>query len=274
MKRVLCQVFVSVFLFVANAQQPINSVPLAVTTNKTTSLVFPFPILHVDRGTEEILIEQVNTAKNVLLVKAAVPGFRPTNLTILTEDCAVYAFDVYYDSLPSHCVFRLPKIPLHPAYTANDKKMNLQELDFYSRWILNKKKTIRGIRDAKWDMQAGVKGIFIKGEVIFYQLELKNFSSIDFSPEVIRFYIRDKKKSKRTATQDVELKPVYTFGALTTIPGNEQRRGVFAFEKFTIPDAKYLFIEIMEKNGGRNLKLRISNNKIIRAQTLPSTEGY
>jgi hypothetical protein len=40
---------------------------------------------------------------------------------------------------------------------------------------------------------------------------------------------------------------------------------VFALEKFTIPDAKYLAIQIMEKNGGRHLSMKINNRKIMQA---------
>jgi len=37
--------------------------------------------------------------------------------------------------------------------------------------------------------------------------------------------------------------------------------------KFTIPDKKYLFIQIMEKNGGRHLQLRVHNRTIVKARS-------
>jgi hypothetical protein len=43
---------------------------------------------------------------------------------------------------------------------------------------------------------------------------------------------------------------------------------VVALDKFTIPDAKYLAIEIGEKSGGRNLLMKVSNRKIIKALPL------
>lgn len=273
MKRIVSVIFVSLIFLVTKAQQPFNSLSLGVATNKTTFLLFPFQILHIDRGTPDILIEQVNAAKNVLLVKAAAPEFQPTNLTIITEDGAVYAFNVHYDSLPVNTVFRFPMIALNPTYNAQGRQMNLQDLDFYSKMISSKKKTMNGIKDNKWDMQARVKGIFIKDDVIFYQLSLKNTSTVNYTADFIRFYIRDKKKSKRTASQEVELKPIYTYGMINNIPGEQEKNGVFAFEKFTIPEAKYLFIEVMEKNGGRNLTLRVSNKKIIKAKVLPEVNN-
>jgi len=261
------------WLFSVNAQQPIRSLSLGITTNKTTFLLFPFQILHVDRGTQDIIIEQVNPAKNVLLVKAAIPDFQSTNLTIITEDKTVYTFEVRYDSLPANTVYKLPIISVNPPIDTEGMQMNLQDLEFYSKMVLYKRKTIGGIKDKKWDMQARVKGIFIKDETVFYQLSLKNISSINFTPDFIRFYIRDKKRSKRTASQEVELRPIYSYGNVNTIPGNEEKNKVFSFEKFTIPEAKFLFIEIMEKNGGRNLTLKVKNKKIIKARVLPGVEN-
>jgi hypothetical protein len=43
---------------------------------------------------------------------------------------------------------------------------------------------------------------------------------------------------------------------------------VYAVPKFTIPDKKYLAIELMEKNGGRHLKVKVHNKKIVRAKLL------
>jgi hypothetical protein len=44
---------------------------------------------------------------------------------------------------------------------------------------------------------------------------------------------------------------------------------VFVLEKFTIPDAKFLAIQIMEKNGGRHLLMKVNNRKIMQAILLP-----
>jgi hypothetical protein len=44
---------------------------------------------------------------------------------------------------------------------------------------------------------------------------------------------------------------------------------VVALEKFTIPDKKFMGIQIMEKNGGRHLSMKMSNKDILKAILLP-----
>ena len=48
---------------------------LCISTDKTTSLVFPFSMRYVDRGTKDILVQQVKEVDNILLVKASAENF-------------------------------------------------------------------------------------------------------------------------------------------------------------------------------------------------------
>jgi hypothetical protein len=52
------------------------------------------------------------------------------------------------------------------------------------------------------------------------------------------------------------------------VVGQSEHVFVFALPKFTIPDNKFLEIQIMEKNGGRNLELKIHNKTIIKAKLI------
>jgi hypothetical protein len=103
---------------------------------------------------------------------------------------------------------------------------------------------------------------------------VKNRSNIDYDIDFLRFYIRDKKQVKRTASQEVEVKPIYAYGD-TKKPVKDQSEIdlVYALEKFTIPNAKHLIIEMFEENGGRNLELLIKNRMIVRAKPVPGIQG-
>jgi len=251
MKRFLWLMMVSVLFVSVKAQTS-----LCISTEKTTSLVFPFSILHVDRGTQSVLAQPVKESPTILLVKAASKGFPETNLSVVTEDGSIYSFMVCYDSNPVTWVYHLP---VNKSAT----------LATYANAIIDNPKTIGGIKDHKWDMQARISGIYIKGDVIYYQLSLVNQSPVDYDIDLLRFYIRDKKKGKRTAVQENDLKPLYVVGNTSQVKANSNSSVVVALDKFTIPDAKYLAVQVMEKNGGRHLFMKINNRKIMQAITLP-----
>jgi conjugative transposon TraN protein len=142
-------------------------------------------------------------------------------------------------------------------------------IETYANSILDNRGFIHGIKDKSWNIRTAVTGIYIKDNVIYYQLSFTNESTIDYDIDFLRFYIRDRKKNKRTASQENELKFLYVAGNTRQIHANSNSVCVFAFEKFTIPDAKFLAIETGEKNGGRNLLMKVNNNKILKAVPLP-----
>ncbi len=57
---------------------------LAISFYKTTSLIFPYAIKSVDRGSKDVLVQKAKGVENILQVKAAKPNFKETNLTVIT----------------------------------------------------------------------------------------------------------------------------------------------------------------------------------------------
>jgi conjugative transposon TraN protein len=251
MKRLVC-VICGCWLFVSAMAQT----SLCIATDKTTSLVFPFSILHVDRGTKDILVQPVQEAENILLVKAGLKDFPETNLSVFTSDGSVYTFQVCYQPIPTTWTYYLP----------TNKKATMAT---YANGILENRRTLKGIRDNSWDIDAAVIGAYIKDDVMYYQLRIINNSPVDYDIEVLRFYIRDKRKSKRTAVQENDLKPLHVSGNTTEVKAFSQTVAVIALKKFTIPDKKFMGIQIMEKNGGRHLNMKLGNKDILKAIQLP-----
>jgi conjugative transposon TraN protein len=252
MKRLVCLIC-SCWLFVSAMAQ---STALCISTDKTTSLVFPFSIKHVDRGTKDILVQQVKEADNILLVKASVKNFSETNLSVVTEDGSVYTFVINYEEKPAIWIYNIPE----------SKKATIAT---YAKGILDNRRTLWGVRDNSWNIDAAVIGTYIHDDVMYFQLRIKNNSTINYGIEVLRFYLRDKKKGKRTAVQENELKPLHVSGNISQVKSFSQNVIVVALEKFTIPDKKFMGIQIMEKNGGRHLMMKLSNKDILKSIPLP-----
>jgi conjugative transposon TraN protein len=245
-----------IFLFLFVAGNTCVAQSLQISTDKTTSLIFPFPIKHVDRGTKDIFIQPVSESDNILLVKAAAAKFPETNLSVVTKDGSVYSFTVVYNERPEKWVYYIPELKNTTIAT-------------YANGIIDNQRTLKGVHDRKFEMNVAVNGIYIKDRVMYYQLLLCNQSPIDYDIDLLKFYIRDKKKGKRTAIQEKELLPLHVSGNSTEVKSRNFSIIVIALDKFTIPDAKYLAIQVTEKNGGRNLLMKLSNNKVIKAIPLP-----
>ena len=252
--------------------QPDNHVQsIEVTFNKTSSLVFPTVIKSVDRGSRDVLAQKAKGVENVLQLKAARPGFTETNLTVITADGRIHHFTVNYSKEP---VSQVVNIGDDESASDNPQKLIFQstmtefELENYASQIVNAKRGIRFIGESKHKIALSLNGIYIRDNTIFYHFRIRNSSNINYDIDFLRFYVQDKAKVKRTASQEVDMKPVYVYGDDQQIAANTVQDIVYALEKFTIPDAKPLHIEVFEKNGGRNLELSIRNKTIVNAKLI------
>ena len=237
-----------------------------ITTGKTSSILFPAAIRHVDRGLPEVLVQQVRGTGNLLLVKAATRALPETNLSVLTSDGKYYSFTVAYDSMPPRFIYSMGESEVQ----FRGEELDERSLRAYTTMILDNPRIARGMVDFKWSMHLRVNGIYSRDNVLFFQLQFFNSSPIDYDVEYLRLYVRDTKKAKRTAVQEREITPLKVVGQATKIRAGSATSLVIALPKFTIPEAQHLAIEVGEKNGGRNLELRVKNKHLVRAQVLPA----
>lgn len=256
------------------AQELTHAQQIEIAFNKTSSLVFPAVIKSVDRGSRDLLAQKAKGVENVLQLKAGRPGFPETNLTVITADGQVHHFTVTYSKEPLHLVRVIPD-SRHTTSGAYDKSklifqttLTESDLENYAAQIARSKRMLRFLKESKHKMTLSLNGIYIRDNIIFYHTQIKNASNINYDVDFMRIYVHDRSKIKRTASQQVDKIPIYVFGNNQRVAANTTNDIVYALEKFTIPDAKRLHIELFEKNGGRNLRLVIRNKTIVKAKPL------
>ena len=245
----------------------IEPYPLQITTNKTTNLIFPYAIKSVDRGSADVLAQKAKGVENILLVKAGRQNFSETNLSVITADGKLYSFILDYINNPTAINISFSADSISSQVSGSLKPVyNEGAIQTDTERILKEKKKIRGVRDYRYEVRFALQGIYIKNDVIFFKVEVANNSHINYDVDMLRFFIKDERKSKRTATQEIEIQPIHVAGDTSTIKGDSKNVIVFALPKFTIPEKKYLSVQLMERNGGRNLQLSVLNRTIIKAK--------
>lgn len=276
------------------ADNYLGSYSISVGYDKTTHLIFPHKIVYVDLGSADLIAEKVEKVENIIKVKANVENFSPTNMTVLTAAGSYFSFIVNYQAYPEELSIILKEdnsgresvstaSPLsstqsfNNALVSTDPKalfegtgLNQLQMDELARWVISQKRSIHKIKSVKYDMLFALNGLYIKDDLFFYHLHSENASNINFDIDFIRFFIYDKKVSKRTTSQEREIFSLHVYNEnLNTIPGSGHLDQVFVMEKITIPDDKILRVELFEKKGGRHLSFQITHKDIIKAKLLP-----
>jgi conjugative transposon TraN protein len=255
----------------------IDPYQIEVTYNKTTNLLFPAAVRYVDLGSEFIIADEPGDIKNLLRIKASVRDFEEeTNFSVVTEDGRFYNFDVRYKSSPATMNYDLLKMQ-QITERGNDDNVLFEELGNSSPSLTGllmqaihkkNKRMIRHIHSKSYGVYFRLKGIYIHNGLLYFHTELSNKSNLPFKIDFITFKIADKKIAKRTVIQEKLLTPLRMYKPLDEIAGNATEQNVFLLDQFTLSDDKVLFIEIFEKNGGRQQRLRLGNMDLVRASLI------
>ena len=255
-----------------------GSYSISVAFYKTSHLIFDSPIKYFDAGSDRIICDKVEGVDNVLKVKAAQMGLFETNVTVITHNGAYYSFIVSYNETPNKLNINMCN-GLNEAfdYTAfnhpekiifSDTYYTETEMIGFSKKIIDlaktKKKGIQHIADKVGKVEFKLTNIAYKEGNIIFCVNMKNTSPLDYNVDYMKFYLRDRKKRKKEVSQEIEVKPNFAYVERQGI-SNETKLGVsggeynfvFMIPKFTIATDKVLEIDIVEKEGSRNLNLKV-----------------
>ncbi len=111
--------------------------------------------------------------------------------------------------------------------------------------------------------------IYTLGDYIFLDISYRNKTRLKYDIDEFRFKIDDKKITKASNVQSVEIKPEFTL--LETPSFEKYYRNVFVFKKVSFPGNKVLHADLSEQQiSGRIITLDISYKDVLGADTMPN----
>jgi conjugative transposon TraN protein len=111
-----------------------------------------------------------------------------------------------------------------------------------------------------------LNNIYTVGDYFFLDFSIENRTNIKFDIDEMRFKLADKKQSKATNSQVIELTPAMTLENATSFKYGY--RNVVVLKKMTFPNDKVLTIELSEKQiSGRTLSLNIDYEDVLSADS-------
>ncbi len=239
--------------------------PLLVTVHMTTNLRFPAPIFRVDIGSPGVIGKKIGKTENILLLKAAKPGFPATNVSVYLDNGQLYSFLVRYaDSLTSFN-YSFPPSPIPPKdgviFTSTEDSKSRMETDAS---LISVAPDFMHLTRSSARLHLTLTGIYIKNDLLWLKLKAINSSPLTCYPDLLHLALEDKQQWRRTAIQSIEISPVY-LPPNTPLPSDSSRSLVIGLRPLSISKGKTLLLEWGEKDG-RRIHLSISEKKLHRAK--------
>lgn len=247
-----------------------------VNSDVTTHILMPENLKLVDISTQDIVGNQC--ADNMIRIKPVETDsigetvtFFPNQflgtITMIGER-HMAQFDVKYEPDPVKAnSFYNVDYDETINYSNPDVKMPQSEMIKLAWAAFDSKRKFHNIREKQYGIKAEVFNIYTIGEYFFIDFKLTNQTNIPYDIAEIRVSLSDKKQTKATNYQTVELTPLYVLNNAERF--KKDYRQVLVLEKLTFPDEKVLNIEVSENQiSGRVITLTIQYDDILHADAL------
>lgn len=245
---------------------------LTVNEQVTTVITASEPIRFVDISTEKIAGDQ--PIDNIIRLKPKEGGHEDGEVlaivTIVTERYRTQYALLYTTRVREAVTDKEIELRERDAYNNPAVSMSTTEMIRFARRIWNSPAKIRNVATKAHRMTMRLNNIYAVGDYFFIDFSVDNKTNIRFDIDEIRVKLADKKLSKATNAQVVELTPT-----LVLEGGKVFRHGyrnVIVVKKMTFPNDKILTVEMTEKQiSGRNICLNIDYEDVLAADSFNVT---
>ncbi len=249
------------------AQQLIPRGDLYVNESITTFVVSGENIKMMDISTKDTVVVGNQPGDNIVRIKAVKPRIDGEKLGVVTivGERNIVQYNLVYtadkDNATTEYRIRQDEIYnyLNPAVD-----MDLKTMYKYCWMIWDSRKKYYDVSGYNAKMKIRLNNLYTVGNYFFFDVTVENRSKIQFDIEEIRIKLCDKKQSKSTSSQEIELKPVLEMKPIRRF--KKTYRNIFVLEKLTFPDEKVLSFTMSEKPiSGRTVTLRIDYADVLNA---------
>lgn len=241
---------------------------LTVNEQITTVITASEPVRFVDISTDKVAGDQ--PINNIIRLKPKEAGHEDGEVlavvTIVTERYRTQYALVYTTRMKEAVTDKEILLLERNAYNNPTVSMSTADMTRFARRIWNSPAKIRNVGTKAHRMVMRLNNIYSVGDYFFIDFSIENRTNIRFDIDEIRVKLADKKLTKATNAQTIELSP-----ALVLEPGKTFRHGyrnVIVIKKMTFPNDKLLTIEMTEKQiSGRNISLNIDYEDVLSADS-------
>lgn len=240
---------------------------LTVNEQVTTVVTAGEPIRFVDISTDKVAGDQpINNVIRLKPKKEAMDGDILGIVTVVTERYRTQYGLVYTSRISEAVSDKEIQLAEMQPYHNPAVSMSTEDMYAYARKIWNSPARFRDVSSRGNRLRMRLNNIYACGEYFFIDFSISNRTNIRFDIDEIRLKLSDKKITKATNSQTIELKPEMMLEKAVSFHGGY--RNVIAVKKLTFPNDKILSVEVSEKQiSGRTVKLNIDYEDVLSADS-------
>ncbi|SRX74718.1 DUF4138 domain-containing protein [Aequorivita antarctica] len=267
--------FASLFLasILLEAQNITPMDTIFANDQKNVSLFFPNPVRQGIVGSDNFVFTYNREKEQYFGLLQAKPG-KPSNLLIINSNGSIFTYIISYKEQLEKLNYFIPQSENigfeQPRFTESSDSTNVANLFtdktfYYERFcsfLLTRKQHIGNIQKRKNGIVLSLENIVFDKEELYFVIKIENKSSLDYDLNFLDISTQTRKQGKKKSIQRISQHPNFKYNVPTKVGEKEIKRMVYVLPKFSLSNDKMIVLELNEKNGERNIKMKVSNKYI------------
>ena len=185
-------------------------------------LRFASELKYVNLGSRNIVAKIVDGSKDFVAVKAREAFGECTPMSCLEASGAMHTFIVAYREHPSRLEIDTRSAQSLPSFSPSNADGG-PSASFNFEEISNMKQELYHIGTRGYGIDILCENIFVKDDVLFLLISLKNGSAVSYTVSSPRFAVESKRRTRRGLQYEKALFPRQSYGLGTVTPSSEGR---------------------------------------------------
>ncbi|MGJ1311714.1 conjugative transposon protein TraN [Sphingobacterium lactis] len=246
---------------------------IILDSRSSLHLISPQPIRYVDISTHEVVGDLAEP--NVLRLKwvpdtAQATDLRSRNLgvvTVIGEDfIAQYNLHLIDGAPEAGLATGVDILPRHTRPIHTPVELTTPELRSHALSLLSMRRPVPIRKASTNGIRAQLNSVYTVGDLVLLDITYHNATNLAYDIDELRFKIEDKKITKATNVQSIEIKPIWQLYPHGTF--RKSYRNIYVLKKATFPASKVLNVELSEKQiSGRTITLKIRYGDVLNADS-------
>jgi hypothetical protein len=259
--------------FTKAQQQPIPLDTIYANDTKNVALFFPEPIRQGITGSDNFVFTYNREKEQYFGLLQATPG-KESNLLVVNRNGSIFSYIVRYKKQLSKLNYFIPlsnsigneKPIVKDSVLVESSEELVDNTNYYYQkfcsYLLNRKQRIGRIKKRNEDIILTVENIVFDKDELYFVIEIENNSTLDYDLNFLNLSIETRQKGKRKSLQRLYQEPIYKHNLPSKIKENETARFVYVLPKFSLSDDRRAILELNEKDGERNIEMKLSHRYI------------
>lgn len=257
----------------AKAQHPIALDTIYANEHKNVALFFPEPIRQGITGADNFVFTYNRDKEQYFGLLQARPG-KESNLLVINRDGSIFSYLISYKARLDRLNYFVPVsksignekpiVEKNSKVIDNDTTIGNSAYHYqkFCSYLIDRNQSIGRIKNRNEGIVLSVENIVFDKDELYLVIQIGNRSSLDYDVNFLNLSVQTRSKGKRKSLQTLFKKPVYEFNVPTKVVAGKTTRMVYVVPKFSLSKDRRAILELNEKDGERNVALKVSHRFI------------